>query len=96
MIRVPLRSLPLAGAAMLTLMLAAHPHVMGASLAAQSKSAGAAAGKAQKIDEAYTAKIKEHTTDPRMITELVDHLRPRTPCPRRSSSSAAFPARPTS
>ncbi len=45
-----------------------------ASLDAQSKSAGAAAGKAQKIDEAYTAKIKEHTTDPRVITELVDHL----------------------
>jgi hypothetical protein len=28
----------------------------------------------QKIDEAYTAKIKEHTQDPRIITELVDHL----------------------
>ena len=28
----------------------------------------------QKIDEAYTAKIKEFTQDPRIITELVDHL----------------------
>lgn len=73
MIRVPLRSLPLAGAALLTLILAAHPLGLGASLEAQAKAA-AAAGKAQKIDEAYTAKIKEHTTDPRMITELVDHL----------------------
>jgi hypothetical protein len=35
---------------------------------------GASSAKAQKIDEAYTAKIKEHTTDPRVITELVDHL----------------------
>ena len=29
---------------------------------------------AQKIDEEYTAKIKEYTQDPRIITELVDHL----------------------
>ncbi len=29
---------------------------------------------AQKIDAAYTAKIKEYTRDPRVITELVDHL----------------------
>src|SRR4029450_10448751 len=28
----------------------------------------------QKIDEEYTAKIKEYTQDPRIITELVDHL----------------------
>jgi hypothetical protein len=28
----------------------------------------------QKIDEEYTAKIREYTQDPRMITELVDHL----------------------
>ncbi|HUG89425.1 MAG TPA: M14 family zinc carboxypeptidase, partial [Planctomycetaceae bacterium] len=28
----------------------------------------------QKIDEAYTAQIKQHTQDPRIITELVDHL----------------------
>src|SRR5690348_14980751 len=67
MIRVPHRSLPLAGAALLTLLTAAPI----ATLDAQSKSAGAAAAKAQKIDEAYTAKIKEYTTDPRVITELV-------------------------
>ena len=28
----------------------------------------------QRLDAVYTAKIKEHTTDPRVITELVDHL----------------------
>ncbi len=28
----------------------------------------------QAIDKEYTAKIKEHTQDPRIITELVDHL----------------------
>jgi hypothetical protein len=33
-----------------------------------------AASRPQKIDEAYTAKIKEYTQDPRIITELVDHL----------------------
>src|SRR3954451_22928727 len=29
---------------------------------------------AQKVDEAYTAKIKEYLQDPRITTELVDHL----------------------
>ncbi len=29
---------------------------------------------AQKIDAEYTAKIREYTQDPRVITELVDHL----------------------
>ena len=33
-----------------------------------------AAARPQKIDEAYTAKIKEYTQDPRILTELVDHL----------------------
>ena len=28
----------------------------------------------QKIDDEYTAKIKEYTQDPRISTELVDHL----------------------
>ena len=36
--------------------------------------AQAAAAAAQKIDAEYTAKIKEHTQDPRILTELVDHL----------------------
>ncbi len=34
----------------------------------------AAQGGAQKIDQEYTAKIKEYTQDPRIMTELVDHL----------------------
>ena len=34
----------------------------------------AQAAKPQKIDEEYTAKIKEYTQDPRITTELVDHL----------------------
>ncbi len=41
-----------------------------APLEAQSK----AAQKPQAQDEAYTAKIKEYTVDPRVMTELVDHL----------------------
>jgi len=32
------------------------------------------AGIPQKIDAEYTAKIKEYTQDPRIITELVDHM----------------------
>src|SRR5436190_17212369 len=33
-----------------------------------------AAPAVQKIDEAYTAKIKEYTTEKFFLTELVDHL----------------------
>ena len=32
------------------------------------------ASKPQAIDQEYTAKIKEYTQDPRILTELVDHL----------------------
>ena len=35
---------------------------------------GAVGAAAQQIDEAYTAKIKEFLQDPRITTELVDHL----------------------
>src|SRR6476469_1662154 len=35
---------------------------------------GQAAPAAQRNDAAYTAKIKEYLTDPRISTELVDHL----------------------
>ena len=38
---------------------------------AQSRAAQATK---QKLDEEYTAKIKEYTQDPRISTELVDHL----------------------
>ena len=40
------------------------------TLAAPQKAAKAE----QKIDAEYSAKIKEYTQDPRIITELVDHL----------------------
>jgi hypothetical protein len=65
MIRAVLRSVSCAGTLVLaTLSLSTVP------VAAQSK----AASKPQAQDEAYTAKIKEYTVDPRITTELVDHL----------------------
>ena len=41
----------------------------GSAPSAQSQASGK-----QKIDAEYTAKIKEHLQDPRITTELVDHL----------------------
>ena len=49
--------------------LAAVLAAAGAAPSAQSPSAAK-----QKIDAEYTAKIKEHLQDPRISTELVDHL----------------------
>ena len=48
----------------------------GTLLLAQNdtKQAGKRAVAAQKLDVEYTAKIKEYTQDPRISTELVDHL----------------------
>jgi hypothetical protein len=43
-----------------------------AGIAAPQKAASAKAP--QKIDAEYTAKIKEYTQDPRVVTELVDHV----------------------
>ena len=64
----PLRS-PLVRFAFLVLLLfAATP---GLRPVAQSRPQPA---KPQKLDEEYTAKIKEYTQDPRISTELVDHL----------------------
>src|SRR5687768_872376 len=40
--------------------------------AAGASTAGAQT--AQPIDQEYTAKIKQHLSDPRISTELVDHL----------------------
>ena len=45
-----------------------------APLAAQSKSTPARAAAPQKLDEEYTRLIKEYLQDPRITTELVDHL----------------------
>jgi hypothetical protein len=56
---------------LLGLTLAGRPAVLAGSGAPQ---ASAAAGAIQKADADYTAKIKEFTQDPRVLTELVDHL----------------------
>jgi hypothetical protein len=49
--------------------------MLTAAAVPQAQPARAASGqKAQKIDEEYTRRIKEHTQDPRISTELVDHL----------------------
>ncbi len=50
--------------------------VSGATLLAQNdaKQSGKRPVVAQKLDAEYTAKIKEYTQDPRISTELVDHM----------------------
>jgi hypothetical protein len=50
----------------------AGPIAVSTPLAAQSKAVKPAAS--QKIDEEYTRLIKENLQDPRISTELVDHL----------------------
>ena len=42
--------------------------------AKSSAPTGSTASAAQPFDAGYTAKIKEYTTDPQFLTELVDHL----------------------
>ena len=66
MSRVTLRSPLLRFALVLLLAAAARP---AGHPAAQTRQPAK-----QKIDEEYTAKIKEYTQDPRITTELVDHL----------------------
>lgn len=56
----------------LTRMVAPFGAALCASLFLSAANAGAQA--AQKVDEAYTAKIREILTDPRISTELVDYL----------------------
>ena len=46
----------------------------GGSMIAQNQKAAVKPEAVQKVDEEYTAKIKEYTRDPRILTELVDHL----------------------
>ena len=46
----------------------------GPGSARPSAQATAKAAPAQKLDADYTAKIKAATADPRILTELVDHL----------------------
>ena len=45
---------------------------LAAALAAAAATAGAQS--AQPVDQEYTAKIKQNLSDPRISTELVDHL----------------------
>src|SRR4051812_9503504 len=45
-----------------------------AGVLVSAHAAQAQAAPAQKMDAEYTAKIKEYLTDPRITTELVDHL----------------------
>ena len=45
-----------------------------AAPASSPSAQGRPAAAKQKVDEAYTAKIKEYLQDPRISTELVDHL----------------------
>ena len=48
---------------------------VGLSVAAVGVASGAAEARGRRsIDQEYTAKIKEYTQDPRILTELVDHL----------------------
>ena len=47
---------------------------LGAPASSPSAQSRTAAPAKQKVDEAYTAKIKEFLQDPRISTELVDHL----------------------
>jgi hypothetical protein len=67
MSRAPMRSPFIRFAFLVMLLFAALP---GLRPVAQSRSAQ----KPQKQDEEYTKKIKEYTQDPRISTELVDHL----------------------
>jgi hypothetical protein len=50
----------------------------------------------QKLDAEYTAKIKEYLQDPRITTELVDHLPASDTVPTRSNSSAICRGQPAS
>jgi len=47
---------------------------LSAPIPAASKKAPPAPPEPQKLDEAYTAKIRQYTTEPFFLTELVDHL----------------------
>jgi hypothetical protein len=48
--------------------------VLAAASAAPAAQQASPSARAQKQDEAYTKRIREITTDPRVITDLVDHL----------------------
>ncbi len=51
-----------------------RPRRLTAAFLAACALASAPAAAQQPIDEAYTSKIREYLQDPRISTELVDHL----------------------
>lgn len=58
----------------IALVMAAGVGLSRAPLGADQAQPQRRAAKPQAIDQEYTAKIKEYTQDPRILTELVDHL----------------------
>src|SRR5262249_24425770 len=65
------RTLALVTATAIMVMLTINTHAAAPS---QKKEKGKAAASASRINEAYSAKIKEYTTEKYFLTELVDHL----------------------
>jgi len=61
--------------------------LLAAGIVAQASTAFAQT--AQKMDQEYTAQIKKYLSDPRISTELVDHLPASSTVPTVSSAVAA-------
>jgi hypothetical protein len=59
---------------MMTVLLAASGRAADPKPQKNTKTKAAAATAASRIDEAYTAKVREYTTEKFFLTELVDHL----------------------
>lgn len=74
MIRPVVRAVSFTGAVLAVALMSPAAVPLAAQAPAKAAGARSPGAKAQPVDEAYTAKIKEYTTDPRVITELVDHL----------------------
>ena len=62
------------GSALLALAFAAAPAPAQSKKKAAAPAAKAAAAAPQKLDEEYTRLIKQYLQDPRITTELVDHM----------------------
>src|SRR5437667_10257825 len=68
-----LRPIPLA-AALLAAAIATAPAAPQSKKGARPAAASPAASAPQKLDEEYTKLIREYLQDPRITTELVDHM----------------------
>ena len=64
----------LGGSLLLALALVSGPAASGQSKKGKAATAAPSAAAPQKIDEEYTKLIKEYLQDPRITTELVDHM----------------------